>query len=198
MITRQKTDDIQRFDRQSGTYERSYLQGLLFDRIHRSALSLIPHDTRPEAVLDIGCGTGRLLRKVAARWPAAHLIGIDPAEGMVEEARRLTPGATFYVSPAEALPLPDSSVDLVMSTTSFHHWLDQAQGLHQIARVLRPGGRFLLADVLLPFGLSKVIRHGQFVSPSTLRDMFAQANLDVLAQRRSIECFSLITIGERH
>ena len=100
-------DDVQTFDRRSSTYEHSFFQRLFFDRIHRAALNLIPTEFNPEAILDIGCGTGRLLRKAAVRWPGARLSGVDPAEGMIREARRLTPGATFYVSTAESLALPD-------------------------------------------------------------------------------------------
>src|SRR5579883_1550856 len=128
-----KAHDIDRFSRWSRTYERSYLQGLIFDRAHRAA---------PESILDVGCGTGRFLRQAAQRWPGASLIGVDPAEGMIEMARRLTPGATFYVSMAEELPLPGASVDVAVTTLSFHHWSDQAAGVREVARVLRPGGRF--------------------------------------------------------
>jgi len=69
----------------------------------------------------VGCGTGRLLRKVQHCWLEAVLIGVDPARGMVEQAQRLAPGITFLMAPAERLPLPDAAVDLVLSTLSFHH-----------------------------------------------------------------------------
>ena len=116
-----ETEDVQSFERRSGTYEDSFFQGLFFDRIHRIALNAVPAAIQPESILDIGCGTGRLLRKAAARWPDARLTGADPAEGMVKEARRLTPGAQFHVSMAESLALPDMYADLAFSTTSFHH-----------------------------------------------------------------------------
>jgi ubiquinone/menaquinone biosynthesis C-methylase UbiE len=198
MVTRQHTDDIQRFNRWSGTYEHSLLQGLFFDRVHQATLDSIPDEIRPESVLDIGCGTGRLLRKAGARWPMARLIGVDPAEGMIENARYLTPGATFYVSLVELLPLPDASVDLVLSTTSFHHWLDQAQGVRHVARVLRPGGHFYLADTLPPGWLSKITRHFRPNNSSAVREIFARAGLDVQGQRRLMGRFLLVTIGERH
>lgn len=101
---------------------------------------------RPLAVLDIGCGTGKLLEAVAARWPEARLHGVDPAERMVEIARGRLPGADLTVGHAERLPLPDASVDLVLSTTSFGHWTDAAAGLGEVHRVLRPGGSVLIAE----------------------------------------------------
>jgi ubiquinone/menaquinone biosynthesis C-methylase UbiE len=191
-----RTDDIQSFDRRSSAYEGWYLQGLLFDRVHRAALDLIPPEFCPETVLDVGCGTGRLLRKAAARWPAAQLAGVDPAEGMVNEARRLTPNAAFYVGTAEALPLMDSSVDLVLTTVSFHHWGDQYQGVRQVTRVLRPGGYFLLADVLMLYIVWKLTHHGRLTSPTAVRDMFTQAGLNLLTQRRVIFGHVLLTLGQ--
>src|SRR5579884_2541983 len=142
------------------------MQRVLFDPAHHAALALAAeYVLRPESVLDVGCGTGRLLREARDIWPEAHFVGVDPAPGMVEVAQRLTPGATFFVGPAEALPLPDASADVALSTISFHHWGDQAAGVREVARVLRPGGCFVLVDVLFPRWLLRPLRqsrvHGQ-------------------------------------
>jgi ubiquinone/menaquinone biosynthesis C-methylase UbiE len=195
MTTQEKTEDIQSFERRAGTYEGSTMQWLFFDRIHRALLGMIPAEIAPAAILDIGCGTGRLLRKLARRFPKADLVGVDPAEGMILEAHRLTPGATFYVGQAEDLPLPEGSADLVVSTTSFHHWRDQAQGVRQVGRVLRPGGCFVLADVLPPYIIYKIIHHGRWASPVAVREMFTQAGLSVQTQRRGMGLYLLLTVG---
>ncbi len=141
MTTTHREKDIERFDKWASTYEQSWAQRAFFDPAHQATLALaagIVH--QPASVLDVGCGTGKLLRRARTYWPEAHLIGVDPANGMIEMAQRLTPNATFFPSMAEALPLQDASVDLALSTFSFHHWQDQAAGLREIARVLRPGG----------------------------------------------------------
>jgi ubiquinone/menaquinone biosynthesis C-methylase UbiE len=101
-------------------------------------------------VLDVGCGTGYLLARLAAGLPeAVELEGLDPAQSMVEVAksraindRRLR----FQAGIAESLPFPDGSFDLVVTTTSFDHWADQRAGLAECARVLAPDGYFVLAD----------------------------------------------------
>jgi ubiquinone/menaquinone biosynthesis C-methylase UbiE len=147
--------------------------------------------------VDVGCGTGRLLRKARERWPDAQLIGVDPAEGMVEKARFLMSGTTFYVSMAESLPLPNASVDLAFSTLSYHHWVDKVKGVCEMARVLRSKGRLFLADVWPPMGLGKVIRHFQSNDPARVREVFTQAGLKVQAQRRRMGLWLLVTIGER-
>ena len=109
------SSDIEKFNRWSGTYEDSWFQYLYFDRIHTGVLRFVTVKSAPGDIVDVGCGTGRLLRKIRERWPHARLTGIDPAEGMVKKARHLMPDAAFMVSPAECIPLPDASADLVFS-----------------------------------------------------------------------------------
>jgi ubiquinone/menaquinone biosynthesis C-methylase UbiE len=104
----------------------------------------------PRAVLDVGCGTGALLRELAERLPGAvELTGVDPAPAMIDAARaalRDRSNVQLEVAFAERLPFPDARFDLVVSTVSFHHWADQADGLGEVGRVLQPEGRFVLAD----------------------------------------------------
>src|SRR5260370_4137072 len=146
---------------------------------------------QPVSALYVGCGTGKLLRRATTYWPEAKLIGIDPANGMVEMAKRLTPNATFFTGVAEALPLQDASVDLALSTASFHHWQDQAAGLREIARVLRPGGYFILVDASFPDWWVRVFRPKRFHSPAGLRTLFIQAGFQVLTQQ-PIACRPLL------
>ncbi len=198
MAGKRSPGDVESFSRRSATYERSWVQPLFLDRVHRAVLDLVAGesgDNGPESILDVGCGTGRLLRRAAARWPAARLVGVDPAEGMVYEARRMAPGATFLVGFAEALPLPDASVDIALSTFSFHHWNDQAAGVRDAARVLRPEGCFFLADFDLPAGLSQVIRHFRPNSSAIVRELFTQAGLRVHMQQRVLAHLAFITVG---
>jgi ubiquinone/menaquinone biosynthesis C-methylase UbiE len=106
-----------------------------------------------ERVLDVGCGTGYLLRLLAGRFPqATDLAGIDAAPSMIEAAKRAADDRRlrFAVGTAERLPYPDGAFDLLVSTTSFDHWADQQAGLSECARVLAPGGHLVLADVFSP------------------------------------------------
>jgi ubiquinone/menaquinone biosynthesis C-methylase UbiE len=190
--------DIARFDHWASTYEHSWLQRAFFDRAHQVTLALAAGIVRqPVSVLDVGCGTGKLLRRAATYWPQAHLIGIDPAHGMIEMAKRLTPNATFSLGTAEALPLQDASVDLALSTSSFHHWQDQATGLHEIARVLRPGGYFLLVDVSFPGWLVRGVRLKRFHSPAGLQTLFTQAGFHVQTQQALAWHRWLATVGKK-
>ena len=148
--------DVQDFDERAASYESGWLGQFhrdLADRAVRIALAVAPTATR---VLDVGSGTGYALRQLAAARPEAQeLTGVDPAPGMIRVARESTEigGAgeadvvnevdgrvRFVQGTAERLPLADASVDLVISTTSFDHWVDQGAGLAECARVLVPGG----------------------------------------------------------
>ena len=198
MTTKHREKDIEHFEHWASTYENSWMQRAFFDRTHQATLALaagIVH--QPESILDVGCGTGKLLRRANTYWPEAQLIGVDPANGMIEMAKRLTPNATFFTGMAEALPLQDASVDLALSTTSFHHWQNQVAGIREIARVLRPGGYFILVDASFPDWLVRVFRLKRFHSPVQLRTLFNQAGLHVQTQQTLAWRRWLATIGNK-
>ncbi len=179
-------EERRRFNQWSETYERSFMQWLIFDRVHRRVLLSLPPGFTPTAILDIGCGTGRLLRRMHACWPSAQLVGIDQAEGMVAKARQLTPAATIYQAPAERIPLEDVSQDLVTTTMSFHHWSQQQQGVQETLRVLRAGGYFILADTN--------IGHGSPLSRTQVRRLFRSTGFSLYSQK-SLVPFLTVTVG---
>jgi demethylmenaquinone methyltransferase/2-methoxy-6-polyprenyl-1,4-benzoquinol methylase len=143
--------DIERFDAWSTTYDRGVGQ-YFFGQIHRPVLAAAASGrVLPRRVADLGCGTGRLLEALLARLPETELVGVDPAEGMIAVARTRfagEPRVRLEVATAEQLPLADASVDVATTTMSFHHWEHQERSLQEVVRVLAPGGRLLLADVL--------------------------------------------------
>jgi ubiquinone/menaquinone biosynthesis C-methylase UbiE len=143
--------DIERFDEWSTTYDRTPGQ-LFFGRIHRPVVNAVCSGrVLPRRVVDLGCGTGRLLEALLPRLAGTELVGIDPAQGMIAVARTrfaAEPRVRLEVATADHLPLADASVDVATTTMSFHHWEEQGTALREVVRVLAPGGRFLLADVL--------------------------------------------------
>jgi len=139
------------FDAWAPTYEQSALQSTLYlpaqERALQFAQQLMP---RPKRVLDIGCGTGRLLRQARQQYPSAMLVGVDLAWGMVATAAAATTAelAIRHVrAAAERLPFASRVFDLVVATMSLRHWTDVATGIAQIDRVLAPGGVLVVADV---------------------------------------------------
>jgi len=199
MATPTRRNAISRFQRWSRRYEHSWLQSRFFGPAQQAVLEIMEQhiSTQPNAVLDVGCGTGRLLRSIHERWPDAALTGVDPTAGMVEMARELTPYATFKLSFAEELPVPDASVDVVTSTFSFHHWSDQAAGLREVARVLQPEGHFFLADAMVPTWLARFLPAGRFRPSVQVQSLFQQAGLRVLQQQFAVNSWVLITVGRK-
>lgn len=100
-------------------------------------------------LVDIGCGPGFLATLIAKRFPAARVIGIDLSEKMLEIAAKRAgdvPNLEFKVMNAAALAFPDNSLDMVISTASFHHWRDRVKVLNEIHRCLRPGAQAWIYD----------------------------------------------------
>ena len=133
------------FNKAADTYDQRH--GATCGVAHRLALAAVDaHGTVPQSVLDIGCGTGALLDRVAQRWPQARLRGVDPAQRMIDVAGRRLPQAELTVATAERLPAPDASADLVLGTTSFNHWSDHRAALREVGRVTRPGGLVVVVE----------------------------------------------------
>jgi len=106
-----------------------------------------------ESVLDVGCGTGTLALLAKERVGETGLVfGIEPSARMTDYARRKAArrrlAIDFQPGVIEKLAFPDQTFDVVLCVVVFHHMPDEAkrQGLDEIARVLKPGGRLLVVD----------------------------------------------------
>jgi len=179
------------FDGWAPRYDSSAEQRFFFGPAHVAVLKAArAAGVAPGDVLDVGCGTGRLLERVALLWPHAHLAGIDAAPLMIAEARRKHDGDgrfDFQVGDAVALPFGPSSVDVAFSTFSHHHWSDQRAAVEAVARTLRPGGVFILANMEIRF------------AAGVQRKLFENAGLEVIAQRRPVRLAAavLMTVGRK-
>ncbi|MFC4911980.1 class I SAM-dependent methyltransferase [Actinomadura gamaensis] len=99
----------------------------------------------PGDALDAACGTGRYARLLSAR--GHRVTGVDSSPAMLAEARRAVPDADFRTGSLDALPVPDASADVVTCALSLTHVPSPAPPLREFARVLRPGGHLIIADV---------------------------------------------------
>ena len=113
------------------------------------------------AVVDLGAGTGKLTRSLIAR--GLDVVAVEPDPGMRARLAAAVPGARLLAGTAEALPLPDASIDAVLVAQAWH-WVDPVRAVPEIARVLRPGGRLALLwnirDERVPWvgALSRLLR----------------------------------------
>ena len=100
-----------------------------------------------DRLLDVGCGTGVLLQRLAVAYPHSRLVGIDLVPEMLAVARRRLPSNVELCEGwAERLPFDDRQFDLVVSCNTFHYFRRPRAALAEFRRVLRPGGRITITD----------------------------------------------------
>ena len=94
----------------------------------------------PQRVLDVGCGPGALTGELVGRLGPAAVSAVDPSEPFVAAAQERHPGVDVRHAPAEALPFPADDFDAALAQLVVHFMADPVAGLHEMARVTRPGG----------------------------------------------------------
>lgn len=155
-------------------------------------LELITFNHR-DRVLDVGCGTGWLVRRIAPLVPAGLAAGMDVSDGMARRAESLSAQLTnvvFSQGEAEAIPWESGFFQKVLSVESAYYWPDPARALREIFRVLSPGGA---AWVLINYyrdnphcrqwgRVLKVPTH--LFSADELAELFTQAGFRDVAHQR--------------
>ena len=130
-----------------------------------------------DTVLDIGCGGGNTLARMAERVMEGHLVGIDYAETSVEASRafnvELIEAGRMEIlhGSVEALPFDDAYFDAVVTVESFYFWPSPEESLKEVARVIRRGGTFLLlAEIYgrddLPEGIRAKVAEYSLTNPT--------------------------------
>jgi ubiquinone/menaquinone biosynthesis C-methylase UbiE len=141
------THKKQAFDLWAPSYDW-LLPSVFYQSVHKRLLEYVDLPPRPH-VLDLGCGTGRLLNRLAGKFPDLRGTGLDLSVEMVRVARLNNchrPRLIYVEGKAESLPFADGQFNAVFNTISFLHYLEPKQILNEVARVLSPGGRFYLVD----------------------------------------------------
>lgn len=113
-------------------------------RSYKSIVEDLPAADRKH-VLDVGCGSGNLVFLIAQRYPDANVAGIDPSEAMVKSARKkmtkLSDQGKVKLSVGSCTNVPGSGkYDVIVTSSSYHHWEDQQEGLRNLAGYLNDDG----------------------------------------------------------
>lgn len=161
------------------------------------ALNLHPE----QALLDAGCGAG-LFCQMAAIRKGASVMGLDASSALIELARKRAPRGTFFEGEMEALPFVDGTFDVVTMLNSLHHTVSHLNALKEARRVLRPGGRMVIAawarpeqcniahlyralDELLPVGSSNTPAAFAFSDEGALRKLVSKAGFAKLIEAQA-------------
>lgn len=138
----------------------------------------------PGVMLDVGGGTGRVA--VLLQALVDRLILSDPSFKMLRQAQSKAGNLMLVQGQAERLPFPDGFFDRVLVVDALHHFRDQQQAVHELARVVRPGGRLVieepninrLSGKLVAFFEKLALMGSRFYPPAALREMAAATGLD--------------------
>jgi ubiquinone/menaquinone biosynthesis C-methylase UbiE len=171
------------------THARAYdrLAGRAFGRLYtRVAADVVAAGLEPGSrVLDVGTGPGRVPIAIATAAPHLRVEGLDLLPEMVEHARRSAAAAgladrvAFTVGDVAALPYPDASFDLVVSSMSQHHWPDARAGLRELGRVIRPGGHIWIYDLRPALRRADAAARGAFPAEQVRREIVRTSRFPV-------------------
>lgn len=122
---------------------------VFYQALHRRVFEYLELPETPW-VLDLGCGTGRLLQRLAQSFPDLYGVGLDPSPEMLrqarEKSRRYAPRLIYIQGDAADLPTATAQFDAVFSTISFLHYPEPRQVLSEVYRTLKPQGKYYLVD----------------------------------------------------
>lgn len=167
------------------TYPKEIRQDIpAFDRLQDELVAA--SGTGARRILELGTGTGETTRRLLARHPQAHVVGVDASQPMLGAASSTLPRERVELRVAQLEdPLPPGPFDLVASALAVHHLdaRDKAELFCRVADVLAPGGRFVLADVVVPTDASDAVTSltPDFDRPSSVADQLewlAQCGLE--------------------
>jgi ubiquinone/menaquinone biosynthesis C-methylase UbiE len=139
-----KKEARERFDRWAATYETDR-RSRFNAKPQQAALAQLGLRST-DRFLDVGCGTGAAVR--AAAGIVERAVGVDLSPEMIARAKQLSADveAEFVVGDSERLPFADASFTALLCTSSFHHYPDPRRAVGEMARVLGPNGRLVIAD----------------------------------------------------
>ena len=149
-MANEKQKSKKAFNQQAVTYDQ--------DMRGQHARSLYPilleklSDISYHSALDLGCGTGEMIKMILEQDAQKSLTGIDLSEKMLEIAKgKLNDRAKLLLGDSEHLPFQDGTFDVVYCNDSFHHYPAPENVLAEVTRDLKTGGLFLMGDCWQPF-----------------------------------------------
>ncbi|MBZ5728113.1 MAG: class I SAM-dependent methyltransferase [Acidobacteriia bacterium] len=141
-------------------------------------------------ILDVGCGGGRTVRRLAALVPEGKVVGLDYSAASVAvsrdtNAREIETGRVrIEQGSVAALPFPDRTFDIVTAVETHYYWPDLPANVREIVRILKPGGTFVLiaetyrgGPFRLVYGIVMPLLRAAFLSDTEHRDLLTQAGL---------------------
>jgi ubiquinone/menaquinone biosynthesis C-methylase UbiE len=143
-----------KFDKRAVSYDEG-LEGKLSKRFYNLLLNRLDLK-QDETVLDVGCGTGTILKRISER---IHIYGygIDVEENMITQAKSKCPDMNISISNCTQMPFEDGQFDIVTACMAYHHFDDKKGFAKEASRVLKNHGYLYITDPYFPFLMRVVI-----------------------------------------
>jgi ubiquinone/menaquinone biosynthesis C-methylase UbiE len=169
------------FNRWALTYDWT-LPSVFYQAIHQRLLEYVDLSLTESVsgssdgpmVIDVGCGTGKLLNRLAQRYPTLRGVGFDFSAQMLAQARRKSAAPerlTYLQGDTGAIELPSNHCDAAFCTISFLHYRDPERVLQEVHRILKPGGQFYLADFVPPAAIVACTQTDTLTLPAAAGDI---------------------------
>ncbi|MBW4486824.1 MAG: class I SAM-dependent methyltransferase [Trichocoleus desertorum ATA4-8-CV12] len=175
----------QLFDHWAPSYDWLF-PSVFYQAIHQRLLEYVQLGDRAE-VLDLGCGTGRLLHRLTKQFPTVQGTGLDLSPEMLRQAQLRQahhPQLTYVQGNAEQLPFAEAQFNAVFNTLSFLHYPQPEQVLAEVSRVLKPAGCFYLVDLTWqPWSDAQIL----LISPGDIR-LYSRQAREHLGQQAGLIC----------
>lgn len=165
------------------------LTTVFYQAVHKRLLEYVELTDQQPHVLDLGCGTGRLLNRLAAQFPTLQGTGVDLSAEMLSQAQQrhhYRDRLIYKQGNAESLPLEKNEFDAVFNTISFLHYPNPQQVFLEVSRVLRPNGRFYLVDYTVREEMGNIQLP---LSPGGLR-FYSPQQRQGFGQETGLECLA--------
>jgi ubiquinone/menaquinone biosynthesis C-methylase UbiE len=152
--------------------------------------------SKTATVLDVGCGGGRTIARLAALAPEGKVFGLDYSAACVAVSRRtnareiMTGRVQIEQGSVAALPFADRTFDIVTAVETHYYWPDLPANVREVLRVLKPGGTFVLVaetyrggPLRLLYGIVMPLLRAAFLSDAEHRNLLTQAGFDEVATK---------------
>lgn len=183
------------FDKWALTYDKSILQHMIFRASHEMFIKEISTINKANlGVLDIGCGTGELAKKLTERFKNADIHGVDISDTMIKKAnaKKMKKDVKFKVGDVERLPYKDNFFDVITCSHSFHHYPNKKKAISEMHRVLKPNGHLMVIDGSRDVLLGRIIfdivtmieKHVYHLFHGEFREIFKNNGFGNVMQKR--------------
>lgn len=187
----------------NGLWVQKYSLGPTRREVKKIVLPLLAENPELQ-ILEVGCGTGQLIKEISEQYPGVHYLGIDVAQNMVEIAAKDNTGknVSFQHCPVEDF-MSEEKYDVILCTHAFPYFPEKAEVLKKMAGLCKEKGRVIIAnsstnslkDLLINFGLKATTSKAKYLSIEEMKKLFEGAGLDLKDVRIIRERFYMPTIA---